>query len=90
VEFCIRNLPDDYKNRVVDRWEEHKEWLKQSYNLDQIENILGWIDGLIKFIHSEKQSDVDLLSTLSLYDKVRNESWQTVFPELEYVLSNQS
>ena len=90
VEFCIRNLPDYYKNRVVERWTRHKEWLTQNYDLDQIENILGGIDGLIKFIYSEKQSNLDLLSTLSLYDKVRNESWQTVFPELEYVLSNQS
>ena len=85
-EFCIRNLPNNYKTQVIDRWTSHREWLEQNYYPSQIENICGWIDGLIKFINSEKQEDIDLLSMLSRYDKVRNESWQTVFPELEKVL----
>ena len=85
-EFCIQNLPYEYKNLVVDKWKEHKQWLISNYDPNQLQNILSWIDGLVEYIHEDYNENNKLIETLEKYDVIRNESWRTIFPELDKVL----
>ena len=80
-EFCLKNTTRHYKNKVKQRWNEHKKWLLDNKHCTKNSDIIVWINGLEKFMFS-KGSPVDTDKLLVAYDKIRNESWQTVFPEL--------
>lgn len=80
-EFSLRNTTERYKNLVKQTWDKHKQWLLDSGHCNNNSSIIQWIDGLDDFMWAEAE-EVDTNKLLLVYDKIRNESWQTVFPEL--------
>lgn len=80
-EFCLRNATNRYKKKVSNRWREHKRWLIDNQHSKPDDSIIQWIDGLEKFMYV-KAEKVNMDKLLTTYDRVRDERWWQVFPEL--------
>jgi hypothetical protein len=66
---------------VSNRWREHKRWLIDNQHSKPDDSIIQWIDGLEKFMYV-KAEKVNMDKLLTTYDRVRDERWWQVFPEL--------
>jgi len=80
AEYRIDIAPKDLKNRIIKKYEEHLEWLRDN---DELNRASTGFESAIKYIQNNNEFLVDpFLHKTKQLDNIRNENLYTVFPEL--------
>jgi len=78
--YEIRNLPDDLKKEVKDKYTKHIAWLNerntQQHVIDQFSSVITYIDG-----DSSPRDIKDFVAYTKMLDKRRSQSFPHTFPE---------
>ena len=78
--YEIRNLPDDLKKEVKDKYTKHIAWLNerntQQHVIDQFNSVITYIDG-----DSSPRDIKDFVAYTKMLDKRRSQSFSHTFPE---------
>lgn len=86
-EYRIDILPQDIKQRFVEEFEQHLEWLRP---LDNLQRATGGFEAAIKFMTAQDRSELlkDFWETASDLDWARNERIIEAIPELAEILAH--
>lgn len=87
----VQALPNEYKQKVTERWNKHIDWLQsrddfieQTWPANQF---VSSAKGLLNFMNSTDRTS-ELKTTITEFerwDRIRNENWLDALPELECI-----
>jgi len=89
--LCVQALPNSYKKLVTERWEQHLQWLESNKDFSPdhwpASQFVDSAKGLLHFMNTtDRTSELsDTIKEFERWDRIRNESWQEVLPELSCI-----
>lgn len=83
--LSMQVLPSDFKQEVTEKWINHIEWITNHEDYDKGTYWNREAQGLVDFLNADDLSDIipETIKQFEIWDKIRNESWETAMPELK-------